>query len=420
MRKVLSVLLACGLVLLCACGKQTQDTDKPQDTLTGNYKAAVAAIDSGDYRTAYDLLKDQGDEQSKELFSHFVFVPTTINTNTQSGTAAWDSSTTLTYNASGDVLKLTRIYQGEVAETIYTYDNGRISTDVTTSHGITRTTEYTYDSAGRLCREHFVMADSTSEISETLSTYTYDKMGNLIEEKHSSSNSEDAVHTYRYNDAGKETLKRTDYAPGIWYEDETVYYENGNVHKTIHRRWDNQEFTTEYDEQGRLWRCWVAKNGEDPTLDTENTYDAAGRLLQTYYPNVGTVQHRYNEQGWLTETLDGANRTVYTYDSNGNCLTETRTINTALQSEKRYTYDTQGRLSEYTITYAGGKSETTAYVYDEYGNTLTRTYTGFSVETGGDLAITENVEWTVFYYPDEIPEVVQSQLDGLATSLNAA
>ena len=142
--------------------------------------------------------------------------------------------------------------------------------------------------------------------------------------------------------------------------------------------------------------------------------------MQTYYPNVGTVQHRYNEQGWLTETLDGANRTVYTYDSNGNCLTETRTINTALQSEKRYTYDTQGRLNEYTITYAGGKSETTAYVYDEYGNTLTRTYTGFSIETGGDLAITENVEWTVFYYPDEIPEVVQSQLDDLAASLNAA
>ena len=47
----------------------------------------MAAIDSGDYRTAYDLLKNATDEQSKELLTHFVFVPTYDALTTQHETA---------------------------------------------------------------------------------------------------------------------------------------------------------------------------------------------------------------------------------------------------------------------------------------------------------------------------------------------
>ena len=426
MRKMLSVLLVCALLCLCACGTAPQSEDAPQDAtpqdgVTGNYKAAVAAIDSGDYATAYDLLKGQEDEQSKELLGRFVFVPTSISNEityeTQDGTATGDSSVTLTYDEKGNLLKRTFDNHAEIVKTAYTYDaDGRTVKEVYTADDNVHTTTYTYNADGKLSAKHYA-SDAGSEIRYT---YTYDEKGNLTEEKSVSSDGEETVLTYRYNDAGKETLYRSDTKDGSWHEVETAYYDSGNVHTITHRRPynGNNTYIYEYDEQGRLWREWDTSQKGDLVIYVEHTYDENDHLLQSRYPNTGgTVKYVYNAQGRLAETLDDAHRIVYTYDESGNRLTETRTVSEAFNRKKEYAYDAHNRVTKETITYANNRSETTLFTYDEDGNVVSRHYTGFTVETQSDRAVDVNVTWAVFYYPDGVPEAVQAELEELAKPL---
>ena len=230
MKKALSILLVCGLLCLCACGKTPQKEDAPQATLTGNYKAAVAAIHSGDYRTAYDLLKNATDEQSKELLSRFVFVPTTVTSNIKGADYSYDFSTALTYDENGNPLKHVHTDKGDAVETVYTYADGRLVKEVATSDGYTRTVEYTYDNAGHLTRKHFVtenVFEDGTHTDQTTYTYVYDNKGNLTEEKrvsvYSDGDGEEATTTYQYNADGKETLKRTSFQSGSFSEASVIF-----------------------------------------------------------------------------------------------------------------------------------------------------------------------------------------------------
>lgn len=417
MRKVLSILLACGLVLLCACGKQ------PQDTLTGNYKAAVAAIDSGDYRTAYDLLKNATDEPSKELLAHFVFVPTTITSAIRGETYDMHFSTELTYDKKGNPLKRVRIDKGDKTETVYTYDdNGRMIKQVATADDFTRTEDYAYDAAGRLIRHHRADCHG-SRIDETTYTYVYDDKGNLTEEKRISTYSDgdgDEVTTiYNYNEAGKITLKKTVSQSGSWSEKATEYRADGTLYKVTERRSSTDKvYVNEYDEQERLWKEWVYPTDEEPYVKREYTYDKAGRVIKDFR-FTGTTHYTYDEKGNLLCETEGSQKTTYTYDESGNCLTEART-GSVRDWSKQYTYDEKGNCLTDTTTYDYGLTENVTNTYDGDGNRLTQVYEGFSSETGEAITITENVAWTLFYYPDEIPELVEEELYKLTIPPNAA
>ena len=438
MRKFLTILLVCGLVLLCACGKQTQDADKPQDTLTGNYKAAVAAIDSGDYRTAYDLLRNATDEHSKELLSRFVFVPTTITSAIRGETYDMHFSTELIYDAKGNVLRHIRIDKGDKVETVYTYTDGRLSKEIATSDDFTRTEEYNYDANGRLIRHHRTDC-SDDRIDETTYTYVFDENGNLTDEKRISvygdgscqevttnylydegklieekrvakdddTISTTVVTTYRYNADGKEIYKKIDL--GLDYlisENPTEFYTEYRADGTLYKyteRDGNDDRVTEYDEKGREWRLWFyPTNSLDnkPYIFYEYTYDNADRVVKKTY-------------------AEGAD--YYTYDEKGNRLTAERIfLNGDTQWAYTYTYDADGRMLSEVHTYGDGKAETTTNTYDADGNRITQIYKGFSSETGEAITITENVAWTLFYYPNEVPEVVEEELYSLTIPPNAA
>lgn len=53
----------------------------------------------------------------------------------------------------------------------------------------------------------------------------------------------------------------------------------------------------------------------------ENTYDAAGRLSETAYPDGTAVRYRYDRQGRVTTVFSGkTDRIDYAYDGRGRCL----------------------------------------------------------------------------------------------------
>ena len=419
MRKVLSILLACGLVLLCACGEQ------PQDGVTGNYKAAVAAIDSGDYRTAYDLLKNAGDEPSKELLSRFVFVPTYDALTTQHETVDdMHFSTELTLDEQGNIIKKVSTDKGDVTETAYTYTDGRLTQEVATSDNYRRTTTYTYDTAGRPTRKHIATEDTyqgNARLGESTYTYAYDTKGNLIEEKRVSvysNGSEEVTTTYRYNEANQTTLKKTVSASGSWNEETTEYRGDGVLYKVTERNSSSDKaYVDEYDEQERLWKEWVVEADGYTYASRTYHYDTAGRLVQIdRYPAAvnfpGTVTYEYDDKGNLLCETEGAQETTYTYDEDGNCLTTVCT-GTNYDWNKRYTYDKQGRLMEKITTYAqaGSTPYTIALTYDADGNKATETQTGRSSEGFGLTTYNRTLTWTLCYYPDSVPEMVQEEID---------
>lgn len=422
MRKFLTILPVCGLVLLCACGKQTQDADKPQDTLTGNYTAAVAAIDSGDYRTAYDLLKSATDEPSKELLSHFVFVPTSTASVIRGEDYEMHFSTELIYDEKGNPLKHTHIDKGDKTETVYTYDdNGRLAKEVATSDNYVRTVTYTYDAAGRLTRKHI----ATNDEDATTYTYVYNENGNLTEEKrvsvYSNGGGEEVTTTYQYNEANKVTLKKTVFAGGSWNEEATEYRTDGTLYKVTERHSSTDKvYVDEYDAQERLWKEWICPTDEEPYVNREYTYDAAGHMVKDVRSS-GADYYTYDEKGNLIEESNGVNRVLYAYDESGNCLSATRyNLNGTVKWQRIYTYDESGNCLTDVITYDGGRTESTANTYDADGNRIGQVYEGYSSETGGAITITETVEWTLFYYPDEIPELVEEELYSLTIPPNAA
>lgn len=454
MRKVLSILLACGLVLLCACGKAPQGTDKPQDkpqsttttvpvtttTTKAPYDhllaataqdpqatAICAAIDGQDFATAYALLKEWDNPLKQALLAQFVFVPTSVRATIHSDKSDMHFSTELTYDKQGNPLKHVHTDKGNKTETVYTYDdNGRLVKEAAASDNFTRTITYTYDAAGRLTRKHHATENTFGDSirrDETTYTYAYDEKGNLTEEKrvsvYSDGGGEEVTTTYTYNESGKETLKKITFKDGGWNQAETSYHENGAVYQ-VRKRNSSVLGTrvTEYDEQGRLLREWTEKGTNGPLIDFENTYDEQGRLVKVTRSS-GTVTYEYDDKGNLLCETEGSQKTTYTYDADGNCLTEART-GSVRDWSKQYTYDANGNVLTETITYGDGLTESTANTYDGDGNRLTQTYEGFSFETGEAITITENVAWTLFYYPNEVPEVVKEELYSLTIPPNAA
>ena len=441
MRKLLTVLLVCGLVLLCACGKQTQDADKPQntattpqDTLTGNYKAAVAAINSGDYRTAYDLLSNATDEQSKELLSRFVFVPTYDALTTQHETVDdMHFSTELTLDEQGNIIKKVSTDKGVVTENTYTYDaHGRIIQEKSSSDNYLRIVTYTYDETGKLIhKQTAIEIPNSSRTNDTRYTYTYDENGNVTQEKvvnthvategtETTTETTETVtqYEYRYNETGKVISKKTIYADNDWEEVETEYRTDGTLYKVTERHSSTDKvYVDEYDEQERLHKEWVIEADGYTYASRTYHYDTAGRLVQIdRYPAAvtfpGTVTYEYDDKGNLLCETEGAQETTYTYDEDGNCLTTVCT-GTNHGWNKRYTYDKQGRLMEKITTYAQASSTpyTVALTYDADGNKATETQTGMSSEGFGLTTYRRTLTWTLCYYPDGVPEMVQEEID---------
>lgn len=433
------LLLAClASLLLPGCSKKTaaQNTGSvpsvPGTTApTGQSTQPTEPIDPNAPVTVYLITgrsyQSEASGKQEDFFFVYDAAGRLLEVSKQDAQGEKEVVVACTYDAQGNCLS----YKNTLENIDRTYDSqGNLLTDRTSSF----TTVYTYNEAGQCIQQERLTADG-NRIS--LSRYTYDARGNLLCDTLERDGSVfcETRHTYDENDRH---LTQTYYRNGvispegpsyIWEYDaqgnllmeqlsygelpgrrmEYTYDANGNKLSACQYNSDGSSFQYyyTYDENGNLVHT------KDITVDTKGKqyirnfyyeYDAQGnQVLQhdiNYYGKERFFRWEYNENGLLVgrsfKSPDKAYQYTWTYDQQGNKLTETKTgsyPHTAV-----WTYDDANRVL--SVKYSGSIVSETTHTYSQHGNkiqtvtvangetsTITYTYTACSVTQEAAAAI---------------------------------
>ena len=360
MRKT-ALLLA---LLLCATmitGCRSKNPAKDDTGATGDTIAeAQAAIDGGDVRAAYDLLKADGSDEAKAMLEKFAFVLTKDVRN--------DGPTTVyTYDAAGNLTAEDYTYIGSAI--------GDYWSKIT----------YTHDTAGHDLTEEYTDCNGYREST----THAYDEQGNEI--RLTATNGENGAYTLTitYDDNGNALTKRFDYEDGHSSESVYTYDANGNQLSVVMT-------------EGGTYR-----------EERVRTYDADGNVLTDVYSNsdIGVIHNEvytYEQDGNVVicrdlSDPDNDSTTTLTYRDDGSTLTVDHVARNGVWRKAVYTYDASGNILTKNCSTSNDTVEAYVCTYDADGNLLTKNYT---VNIGSDHVATYT--WELRYYPNGVPEQVST------------
>ena len=239
-------------------------------------------------------------------------------------------------------------------------------------------TKYDYDKNGNLISE-------TDWLGNRIS-YVYDSLNRVIEKKDqynktiekleyndngTQSKSTDALGnsiTYKY-DGNKREIEKTDSVGTVV---KTSYDYLGNVSSLTDGNGNVTEYT--YDYLNRLINVKKINNGIEE--NTEYTYDLNGNMLTQTTGKV-VVRYEYNVGNKVSKKISSIGTEIYKY--NGDGTVETKTDKNGVSTN--YIYDIHGRVTEEKVG-----SITIKYTYDKNNNILTLTdSTGTTTRTYDEL-----------------------------------
>jgi RHS repeat-associated protein len=277
-------------------------------------------------------------------------------------------ATRFVYNDSH--LKIEEELVGSGKSTFYSYNDSGWMVSKTEKHtnGEIFVTTYDHDALGNLIQE--------TDPYGTVTTFSRDRMGRIIEKKVSSDDATDqrvfnvlgqviqetdpngnATH-YTYNIYGMET--NITYPDGS--EERFRYYNNGWLKQ--HWKVDGTSVRYNYNPAGKVL--------EEKTLDTDGkllktesfTYKG-NHLIQKIDAMGLTTSYSYDHAGRKIQETIGSKVTTYDYDD----LDRVIKINDPLGASEAYTYDALDRVASKTLIDSEGKIYAKeAYAYDIHGN----------------------------------------------------
>lgn len=275
-----------------------------------------------------------------------------------------------------------------------------------------KTTQYAYDTSGRLIKVTDAMGNVTS--------YGYNELGNMISQTDANGN----IISYEYDNLGHQT-KRT-LPMGM---SETFSYDaEGNI--ISHKDFNGKTTTFQYDSDRRL----IKKNFHDGTSETY-TYTPSGKYL-TINDNRGQTSFEYDLRDRLTKRTDPDGRSIsYTYDSAGNRIsmaTPAGTTNYAYDALNRLitVTDPDGGITTYNYDNAGNRIKLTnpngtytEYIYNSLNrltsltnrksnSTIISSYTYTLGPAGNITRVVENTGRTVDYAYDNVYRLTQENING--------
>ncbi|HEV2679226.1 MAG TPA: RHS repeat-associated core domain-containing protein [Rhodanobacter sp.] len=338
----------------------------------------------------YDALGNPGRIiDANQVISIMTYTPQGWPATVTQDSSSTPATTTLTYDAAGDVTQ-TKDADGVVVN--YTYDNARRLTDTTDAIG--NRIHYTLDAAGNQTKEEIFDAANTlrytvsktyNSLSQLLTvtdafnrvvlTYNYPDGHNALgqaahsadaagvqrkqgydglERLVSAIDNADGTDTATQNTQSLSTYDASDNLASVTDPNslKTTYTYDGFGNRTMLQSPDTGSSSYTYDAAGNQLTHTDA-NGVVSTA----TYDALNRLTSTSYPDttLGAVYH-YDEPnsttgcpssspiGHLTRIVENAVSTVYCYDARGNVIRKQQ-IAVAATDTTLYAYTLANRLS---------------------------------------------------------------------------
>jgi RHS repeat-associated protein len=335
-------------------GRVTQQTDALNHATTFSW----------DPNTQTETATDPRNHAWKDVYSNNVLVSEVdpsgdatmfgadTSLNQTSVAAPSGGTTTMTYDANGNMLTATAPSSLNNAQKVFTFDSKNNVTSVTDARG--KVTSYGYDAAGNntsitLTGQTVAQATynnagqmtSSTDGNNKTTSYGYDAEGNLT----SVTDPLGDKTTYTYDNAGR-VLTEVDPLGNVSGGDP-------NAHTT----------TDTYDADGRLL------TETDPLNHTTTyTYDDAGNELTVTDANNNTTTNAYNAANQLTSVTgpdpDGAGPLVSPVTTQGYDAAGNRTsVTDPLSRITTYGYDNNNRLISVTTP----KGETTTFAYDSNG-----------------------------------------------------
>ena len=265
----------------------------------------------------------------------------------------------------------------ETAEYHYTYNTlGQVLSE---TNPLGKANSYTYDFAGNVLTKtdrngnvtqntYGIFGISKIQIGTSVTDYSYNGIGQLMQKKLTSSQKLTDEESYTYDPFGRMTacenqdcsITNPEVADN-GYLLQYSYDKNSNLlgYTLSENQTQKSVVSYQYDQNNRLTKA---------TLDGKiflYQYDQNGNLLQKQGGGI-TTQIAYNKANLPVSYQNGTLQSyAYTYALDGNRLTDSETVS---QVQKSYQYTNRGELSAETVNGA-----TTAYTYDSRGNRLTKT-----------------------------------------------
>ena len=322
------------------------------------------------------------------------------------------------------------MYYDDLGRTIKTYAQHYLGGTVNTSNYDATTATYNFSNQPTTTkRQHFTTTSTTTPMLTATNTYMYDHMGRKLKTWEQLTygsylpTGNTLVSQTDYNELGQVQNKHLHSTDSINFQQNVaytynergwlisssaplfamqLYYNNSAGNKgwngnIMYQYWGtpgnlNVHYAYAYDELNRLIAgSSTGNNNEYPVYDLNGNITALNRNSGPTITSVDQLSYSYTQSGNPTNQVQSISdissnnagmsigTTNYTYDGNGNELTQTNTTNN--QHNKTFTYNLLN-LPKTVIANTGTATTTTlTYTYDATGNKLRRTSTGLNNTT---------------------------------------